>query len=49
MNPNPCWNTEDDMGAVKFAYMALNALLKPACMVLEPATDSEASLSEAGI
>lgn len=49
MTPDPCWNIEDDVGVVKFAYMALNALLKPACMVSEPATNLEASFPDAGI
>lgn len=46
MTPDPCWNTEDDVRVVKVAYMVLNALLKPACTLSEPAANSEASFSD---
>lgn len=48
MTPDPCWNTEDDV-RVKVAYMVLSALLKPVCMVSEPAMYSGASFSDMGI
>ncbi len=40
--------TDDDVEVVKVTYMVLNALLKPAYMVSEPAMHSEAFASDAG-